>query len=134
MDFYSRKETSNLSHFGIREIDFDCILGIKSSIQINKIELSKVFLCKKINLSYNKIIILLNIPNKVESLDISHNLLKELTNLPEELKILRCISNKISNLDNLPNKLTHLDQYLKLKIKVYMLKNLLTVLLFNLFI
>ena len=41
MEFYSRKDTSNLSKFGINKIDFDCILGIKSVYQVNKIELLK---------------------------------------------------------------------------------------------
>lgn len=47
MEFYSRKETSNLSKYGITEIDFDCILGIKSQYEVNKKELTKVFECKK---------------------------------------------------------------------------------------
>ena len=75
MEFYSRKDCSNLSKFGIKEIDFDYVLGIKSSYQVNKIELLKVFECKKLNLSNNKILFLKNVPNQVEALDCSHNLL-----------------------------------------------------------
>lgn len=65
MAFYSRKDISNLSKFGIKEIDFNCILGIKSSNIVNKIELLKVFKCKKLNLSYNKLIFLYGVPNQV---------------------------------------------------------------------
>ena len=113
MDFYTRKQTANLSHYGIRdEVDFDRIFSIKSSSIINKTELSKIHSCEKLVISSNQIKSLVNVPKQIVSLDCSANCLESLDGLnvlPEGLKILCCKINKLKNLDGLVHSLTHLD-------------------------
>lgn len=110
-DFYKKSSTCNLCYSEISDIvDFNNISEINSKRILNKNELLKISTCKKLNIFYNDIKVLKNIPEQIESLDCHCNKIINFNELlPENLLYLYCYSNCITNLDNLPENLIYLN-------------------------
>ncbi len=84
------------------------ILSFSKKFLTLKIDFVDFKYTKKINCSFNGIVVIGVLPDSLVELNCSNNLIENLNDLPETLIKLYCYNNKLTNLDNLPKNLKYL--------------------------